>query len=324
MKKKGIIICSSLLVTFLFSCENKNNEVPTTDQNQIEFVYGPTIKIKDDFTRKNQSRKQEIINGEWKTLNKENLKELSESVNINYNNVNDAKEQFTKVFNRGTKQPKGVFINERNLGEGTNPNTKEEWHAEFRAKGEPINDFNNENTNFTPFKRIRGTASRSEVNNSGERKFMELSGEWRIETSNESNWNVTGNISTKVGGSIGVPLVTKGSIEVAVGLSAGGGGSHSKKITEVIRGGNGIWVPAGHVANWELEERHKNFKTKWRVPLEFKGKVGADFGERYHGSYFWSVPAIDFFADFLTKAYLIDLNEEYSKEIRVRTWVSKK
>lgn len=69
MKKKGIIICSSLLVTFLFSCENKNNEVPTTDQNQIEFVYGPTIKIKDDFTRKNQSRKQEIINGEWKTLN---------------------------------------------------------------------------------------------------------------------------------------------------------------------------------------------------------------------------------------------------------------
>lgn len=311
-----------MFIMCFLSCQNQDNNLVPPGQSEINYTYGPIIKIKDNFSKKTNLQSRSYVSGDWQRVNWEHLRKLSRNAEINYTNTADIKNRFTWALNKGKDWPKGVYINDSKYGGGQNPNNKYGWHTEFRAKGHAYNE--DKGANYTPFRRVRGTAARSERNRSGKRKWMEISGEWRIETTNEKNWNVTGSISTEVGGKIGVPLVTEGSVKVTVGLSAGGGGSYSKKITEVIRGGNGIWVPAGKVANWELVERHRNYKTKWKVPLEFKGYVGADYGRRHHGHYFWAIPARRFFYDYTErdKAYIIDLNEEYSKELRVRVWVT--
>ncbi len=322
MKNKISIISGTMLLMCFLSCDNQDNNLIPPKQNEINYTYGPVIKVKDNFSTNRNSRSRSYVSGNWQRVNRDHLRQLSINSDINYTNTNDLKDRFTWAINKGKDRPAGVYINNSRFGGGQNPNNKYDWHAEFRAIGRAQNE--DAGANYTPFRRVEGTASRSEVNRSGKRKWMELSGEWRIETTNETKWNVTGSISTEVGGKIGVPLVTEGSVKVSVGLSAGGGGSYSKKITEIIRGGNGIWVPAGKVANWELVERHRNYKTKWKVPLEFKGYVGADYGRRHHGHYFWAISAKHFFYDYAQgdKAYVIDLNEEYSKELRVRVWVT--
>ncbi|WP_109098098.1 hypothetical protein [Aquimarina sp. AU58] len=355
MTKFKISVLKSITIAFiglsivvLTSCQNddliKNTEALSLEQeeqylsedsdgnsSEIKYTYGPVVRIKDNFSKDSNFSigkglfSRNSVTTDWQKINMDHLKKLSKNAHISFTNGNDLLHRFTRVLDKGTTTPKNVCINDYKFGNGgQNPNKKYDWHAEFRTKayiykGDP-------GASYTPYKRVQGTASRSERNRSGKRKWMSLPGQWRIETTNQKNWNVTGSISTEVGGKIGVPLVTEGSIKVTVGLQAGGGGSYSKKITEVVEGG-GIWVPDGKVANWELVERHKNYKTKWKTPLEFKGYVGSDYGKKHHGHYFWAVSASGIFHEYtgyygIQKEYIIDVNEEYEKNLRIRAWIT--
>lgn len=312
-----------IIFTICFlSCQSQDNELINSLGSEVKYIYGPIINIKDNLFKKKKSQSISYVSNEWQKLNKDHLRKLSRNASIDFTNSTDLSKRFASILKKSNILPKGVFINNYKFGKGHNPNNEYNWQTEFSARGYVFNEDNG--ANYTPFRRVKGTSARSERNRSGKKRFMEISGEWIIETTNEKNWNVTGSINTEIGGKIGIPLITEGSVKVSVNLSTGGGGSYSKKITEVIRGGNGIWVPNGKVANWELTERHRNYKTKWKIPLKFKGHIGADYGKKHYNHYYWAVPAYNFFYEYTKndKYYIIDFNEEYSKEIRVRAWIT--
>lgn len=330
MKNVLKISCVLFFLFFLNSCEKEEDNTFEPQLNEsvlegieqesdtINYVYGSIIKIKDGIPD-NSIVNKVVSNEPWIRLNREHLSKLSRNADINYLNKDDLLNRFTWAINKGSTRPKNVCINNEKFGEGHNPNNDYSWYTEMRPKPSLASQGGSD---LTPFRRVKGTAARSERNR-GDGRWMELPGEWRIETTNETNWHVTGSISTEIGGQAGIPFF-KTSIKVTIGLEIGTGGSRSKRITEVIRDVGRIWVPAGKVANWELVERHRNYKSKWEVPLEFEGYVGADYGKKHEGHYFWAVSANKFFYEYTErdKKYIIDVNEEYAKELRVRAWVT--
>ena len=298
--------------------ENLGDEDPN-----IEYVYGPIVKVKKEFDNQVINSKSSVsFTNAWRDLTRNDLQKLSRNSSIYFLSHDAMRNRFRDLMNKGSRRPANVCVNSVQVGSsGRNPNRDYNWYAQVRGKGIQKSKTT---SNFTSWKKVRGTNRRSERNRSNKGRWMELPGEWRVTTSEEKNWNVTGSISTEVGGKVGVPLVTEGSVKVTVSLSAGGGGSKSYSVTEVIRGGR-IWVPAGKVANWEASERHKTVAVEWHVPLQFKGRVGADYGQnKLDGHHYWSLPANKFFFDFANgkKKYVIKVKEETNKEIRVRAWVS--
>ena len=331
--KIKVLVCM-LLSIFLVSCELTDAPEPidqetiafsseeTDEDPNIEYVYGPIVKVgNDDIANGATSREKTSFSSNWKNITRTNLVDLGRDVSMNFLDHNHMRNRFRDLHTRGgNRRPANVCVNGVKVGSsGRNPNNDYGWKAQIRNKGTRKSKTVSK---LTGWKRVQGTNRRSERNRSNKGKWMELPGEWRVTVKEEKNWNVTGTISTKVGGEAGVPLVTKGTVEVSVSLAAGGGGSKSYSVTEVIKGGR-IWVPAGKVANWEASERYKTVKTEWHVPLEFKGMVGADYGNtKLDGSHYWAISASSFFSNLKNKKYIIKMNEQTSKEIRVRAWVS--
>jgi hypothetical protein len=112
-----------------------------------------------------------------------------------------------------------------------------------------------------------------------------------------SMWEITGTAGLELGGKVGIPLVTEGSVKVSVSIAAKGGGSTVKTITTKIFSPV-INVPAWKTVEYVLKERYKTVNSKWTIPMEFSGVVGADFGQKVNGSYYWWIPAKDFFNEF--------------------------
>ncbi|SNR16794.1 hypothetical protein [Tenacibaculum jejuense] len=329
-----IIKSLSYLVFFclIISCNN-DDELESLDRiesskknnEEVEYVYGPIIKIQDDFNENNFSnRLRTKISNDWKRLDNKDLKGLSGKKTIDFTNQHDLRGRFAWALKSGDKWPVSVSINNNKFesGKGSkNPNSQFKWYADYRVNGTLIK---RTKSDYGKWKKVEGTNRRSARNKSGKRKFMELPGEWRVAIKNTSHWNVEGNIGVELGGEIKVPLVADASAKISVSLKHGFGGSKDKTITEVFKGG-GIWVPAGKEVVWELSERHQTIKSEWKAPLEFKGLIGADYGaKKYEGHHFWAVEAGWFFHEYTRKDnefFTINVTEESGKEIRVRSWV---
>ena len=338
MKTLNIKILACMLFSiFLVSCELTDAPEPieakqetthllsdeSTDEDpNISYTYGPIVKVNNQAgaTYSSSSDRTSFSNA-WTRITRSDLLDLGRDVSMNFLEHNDMKNRFRDLHTRGgDRRPANVCVNDVQVGSsGRNPNKDYGWYAEVRSKGTR----KSKNTsNLTGWKKVAGTSRRSERNKDSEGRWMELPGEWRITVTEENNWNVTGTISTKVGGEAGVPLVTKGTVEVSVSLAAGGGGSKSYSVTEVLKGGR-IWIPAGKVANWEASERHRTVETVWHVPLEFRGMVGADYGwTALDGSHYWAISASNFFSIMNSKKYIIDVEETTDTEIRVRSWIT--
>lgn len=100
-----------------------------------------------------------------------------------------------------------------------------------------------------------------------------------------SNWSVTSSVNVTVGGKVGIPLISEGSIEVSVGVSASGGGSESHVVTNEIR--STVSVPPYSKRRVVLVENVKDAKYEYEVPVYTTGYIGANFGHRVDGHYFW-------------------------------------
>jgi len=188
----------------------------------------------------------------------------------------------------------------------------------MRSKAELENAYNAPRTNF---KGVADIPIRSQRNMASTARWMEMPGEWRIETSNETNWHVTGSIATEVGVKVKIPFFAAVDTKMTVTLESGGGGSSSRKVTAVLDH-DGLMVPAGKVAYWKVEERHQVMKRQWDVPVQFQGIVGSDYGRKHHGHYFWGVYAHNFFYEYTQRnnKYVVNMSDEYGKELRVVAW----
>ena len=312
-------LLTSLLV--LNSCQGEDEVNTTLDETtEIEYVYGPSVKIGPDISD-NTSAKATDSSTPWRDITEDDLRNLSEDSDTNFLSDDEPRSRFNFAFEPSNNKPAAVSVNNMLFGSGTNPNDEYGWYAQIRTFASPVTQ---EESDLTPFTDMPGVAARSERNYLDEDRIMEVSGEWRVTATNETNWNVTGSISSTVGGSVGFPGLVSVEASVTVGLESGGGGSSSYSVTEVLSGG-AILVPSGKVANWKIEERHRDYNSTWEVPVEFQGEVSADYGQEVEGHYFWAVPAEDFFYEYVgddKRQYIVDVSEEYGKEIRITAWIT--
>ncbi len=324
MKKliTAIGITSALL--FLQSCDNQEEELNIIENETSihpEHVYGPAVTIKDNEESGLANRNTDNISTNWKRISSDDLRTFEdEHGRKSFTNTDALKNRFTFILNRGSRRPNNVSINGSKFGFGSNPNGRFNWNADFRASGKKTK---NSNSTYTAWKRIQDIPARWDRNRSKKGRWMELQGEWRVETTNETNWSVKNSFSHSFSLEISVPDTFKATNTFTVGLDRTKGGSESRKITDVLRGGR-IWVPAGKAVVWEAQERHKTNKSTWSIPLEFRGKIGADYGtQKHHGSHYWSVPAKNFFYDYTERdrKYVVNVSEDNSKQIRVHAYI---
>ncbi|WP_104026262.1 hypothetical protein [Vibrio jasicida] len=89
-------------------------------------------------------------------------------------------------------------------------------------------------------------------------------------------------------------------------------------ITEVITD-DGAMVQPGQTIKFELYKRYLNEVVQWEMPLRFRGRIGADYGKKYNGHYFWSIPANKFFYEYQWSGeYLAETETTISPEYQVR------
>ncbi|WP_108869647.1 hypothetical protein [Aquimarina aquimarini] len=327
--KISYVLC---FLFFLNSCEKEEDNIVDPQLNEsiseevaqesdtINYVYGPVTKVKDDIVKKHNT--PQTIEGKWKKVTRDHLRKLSQNADINYLHHDDMLNRFTWAINKGSTRPKSVSVNDHKIGPGVNPCNTYGWHTEMRPKGKVTAIDNSSPT--TDFQPVKNANARKDQNRSGKAKYMNLPGEWRIETYNESSWSITGSINTEIGAEVELPFF-KSSIKVNVGLARTDGQKEYTKITEIVKNPDPILVPPGYYGNWELVESHKNYKSTWKIPMEFKGYVGADYGKKHDGHYFWAVSANKFFYEYTQRDrhYILNMDEEYGKVLMVRAWVSK-
>lgn len=310
------------VVTLLLvsSCEKADENEFVADeqaQSEIEYVDGPKVIVGSESLLKSATSTY----GPWTTVTRDHLNKFGSY----FTNTDGNKNRFTAVLGKGPTRPRNVSVNDVKFGSGTNASQKNNWNVDFRTVGKRIGK--PKTSSKTPIKQIAGFSARRMVNRSNKGRWMNVpNGEWAIETSNTRSWNVSGTISTEVGGNVGIPLVSEGSVKVTVSLTAGGSGSNSRVLKENLSSTR-IWVPARKTAVFQPVERHRTITTKWQVPIQFRGFVGADYGKKHHGHHFWGVNANRYFYEYTDnnrsdyKYYTIDVKEETLKEMWVRAWV---
>ena len=320
MKNKLILMSSALLLATFFSCQNQEEEIMSSPSQQKDrgIKVGKTINVR--YSDVNASRRSKApIVGEWQKVNGQQLKTLSQNVNSRYDNEDFAKARFAEILNSGSQLPVGVFVNERVLGLGTNPNPLQYWEAEFRPVGEPF--YNKENiSDYTPWTQTQKSITVKNYDNKHRR--LEAPINWAYTDTHTVSWKVGGSLALTAGGKIGIPFVAEGEVSATVRLS-GSYTDNSTTTKTITIGGSatGIIVPGRKKVTWTLYERHKNFDGDWRVPVEFRGEVGADYGpSQYNGHHFWYVHAEDFFREFKNpkNAYQISVFSTVQKQFEIR------
>ncbi len=327
MKNKLILMSSALLLATFFSCQNQEEEIMSSPNEQevlsSGFV-GPVVKGKSIFSTeklKNNSRRQNApIIGKWQKITSDHVNDMSKDAKYGFNRAESATKRAAEVFGSGSVLPIGVFVNDHKAGYGTNPNPIFFWSAEFRPNGALA--LKDESTSeYTEFKRAHQFRTLSKTNYSDKEQMLYPPGDWSEATKSSITWTVTGSISTTAGGKIGLPLVAEGSVSVTIRLTAGGSGTDEYTVTNNIKPTkHGVLVPPGKTAKWSIYERHKNFEAKWSVPLEFKGDVGVDYGAgQYKGHHFYRIPAKEYFREFDNgnKNYVVNIDTHLDPEYRV-------
>lgn len=238
-------------------------------------------------------------------------------------NADFAKNRFASVIGSGTQKPINVDVNDVMLGgTGVNPNATQGWYADKRFVGTgQISDIPNYNawTHVSGYNiQVVPNLQNVTINLASVLLFSSA-------TTQATNWSLSATAGVKIGGKIGLPLVTEGSVEVNFSLTGTGGGSTSvTKTTNFYR--PAIDVPVGYEAVFELVERWRPVSAVWAVPLEISGRVGSDYGPgKWNGSYFWSVNAAAYFSEYGNRtgaeSYKVNLNEKYQIEMMVRGYI---
>ncbi len=294
------------------------------EQEGVEYHDGPVVKIGNhDIAEMELAAKKPRVHGTWKRLTAGNMNKLGySSTDFNLN-------RFTAVLNKGTRRPKNVSVNGFKYGPERSASANQGWNVDVRTWGVRQKIVTSKNT---PIKAVPGFSLRRLRNNKKTRQWMKPNDkEWKRSITNTRGWSVTGSRTMEIGTSLSIPFGGGGNVGASASMSVTleHGKSNSTEVTfEEGFTSAGRWVPPGKTAVFQVVERHKIQRTEWVVPVEFRGKVGANYGsKKHHGSHFWSVSAPAFFYEYNPKLrndyrrMVIKTHEDVLKEAWVRSWI---
>jgi hypothetical protein len=258
--------------------------------------------------------------GDWSRITRDDLSHMGSHWNSDF-----ARGRFQAVMG-SDKTPVNVDVNDVQLGSsGQNPNGQWGWYADKRLVGNgQISDI----PGFNGWQHVNGYTV-SIIRNYGKSVLnlpKDLFGS--TATTQATNWSIAATAGVKIGGKVGIPLVTEGSVEVSFSVTGTGGGSTSTTITQPFYQ-PAISVPVGYEAVFELVERWRPVSAVWTVPIEVSGLVGADYGAgKWNGHYFWTLPATSYFYEYGNRPgaekYTVYLNQKYGIEMVVRAYTRKR
>ncbi|WP_338812976.1 hypothetical protein V9L05_16750 [Bernardetia sp. Wsw4-3y2] len=99
------------------------------------------------------------------------------------------------------------------------------------------------------------------------------------------SWSISQSVSVTIGGKVGIPLISEGSVEVAVGLSASQGSEVTNTISNSVTVSGD--VPPNSQRTFYLYAREQEVTASYVLPVYLTGHLGANFGKRVNGHYFW-------------------------------------
>ncbi|NHN24902.1 hypothetical protein FIA58_004355 [Flavobacterium jejuense] len=305
--KKIKLLFFGITSILIVSCEkNEDLENAQTSPSAVSETYISRRKANEVATV------SKTAYSDWTVVTRNDLSNLGQFLNESF-----AKQRFNDRISINDV-PKNVSVNDVKLGSGTNPNQGQNWVTERRFVG---NGYSGAAGPYTNWQQVSGYAARVETNYTNTTQNLGgfvLYSSIRTVT---SNWNVSATAGLKIAGKVGIPFVTEGSVEVSLSTTAGGGESKSTTFTENYRTPN-INVAPGQSVRFVLEERWRPLNSTWSVPVNFRGYVGADYGKRVNGHYFWAIPASSYFWDFQngSQKYTVSINEKSAHEIRVAAY----
>ncbi len=321
---KKVITAVGIVVLFLHlqSCDKQEEQlIPDETNSEVteSFIIPESIIKVNNRTKKILSKKRDVFNTKWRRVTRQDLQNFrDEHGKKTFLNSNGAKNKFTFILNKGNRRPWSVSINDTQIGyKGINYNNRAGSFAEFRASGRLIEDKDTKLTKWTP---VEGMSAFVDKNRDRKEKFMSSPGKWTASVRKGTTLTVTGENTVTNG--ITLNIGTLLSVEESESFSLTK--SEEKLLLKIISQelkSSGIWVPAGKCVRFTPVERHRINKVKWKFPLEFKGKVSADFGSKKHqGRHYWTVNAHDYFYDYTKRdrKFIVNIDDEVAHEFGIR------
>lgn len=289
---KRIIATLVIALTLLASCETDPQELnDITPQSNSSQALNKDIQSALGYTSINEM----ILDG-WKRIENttnlqiEDKKPLATSKaqsniteRLSFGQLNSLgfneyrlRDRFKDIYG---KHPDGIAINSENRFSGINPTITDQYsHFAYIHTATPTITILNENTEHTEI-----VYDHIFYNYSNQTDTHTIVRSYNRGTS--TNWSVTESIDVSIGGKVGIPLLTEGSIEISVGVSTTQGGSQSNTVTDQIR--STITIPPYSKRRILMIEQSSYAKVKYDIPVYTSGYIGANFRRRVNGHYFW-------------------------------------
>lgn len=176
--------------------------------------------------------------------------------------------------------PEGLAINSENRFSGVTPTTIERYsqYMAYVKTGKPkITIVDNE----TIPSKILFTTTVYNDTDSPSKQYIKRT----ITTGTTTEWNVTSSAKIGIEGKIGIPLIAETSINVELGLTAGGGGSRSRTESNEIQAE--FEVPPHHKMKVVVLNAEQNSTVKYEIPFHISGYIGTNYTHKVDGHWFW-------------------------------------
>jgi hypothetical protein len=106
-----------------------------------------------------------------------------------------------------------------------------------------------------------------------------------VATQTTSSWEITVSANLTVTGTVGIPLVSEGSISLSLGVEGSHGQSKSRVITNTYS--TTFKLPPHSYRSVTFYEGEERSSVIFTIPVYITGYMGANFGKKTNGHYFW-------------------------------------
>ncbi len=224
---------------------------------------------------------------------------------------------FLYGYDTGGRRVEGVGINDIFLGTGTNPNNTQPWKV-YKSFERKLANRTVENGGVM-WRQIPGTYTELIDNRTDSYKIQDdYRGTTTITDSNAKKVYIGYEAKVKIGGKIGIPLVTEGNIEFSVKLIQGWEDIVTRTVSITPRYPY-LRIPPHSRAILTLLESHATVRSTWAVPIRLTGLVGADWGpNKFLGHHFIAADAKHVFYETTDgdRKYTLNVAEETAKVLR--------
>lgn len=315
-----------LLAVFCFlSCEKETDLLTATQEktekevSEEELITQGLIPLEETVLFDYTTIDIESADNTVKATTKWSYSLMSESdlnaIYTSYTDLSFLKVRFKNVLNKGSRKPDGVSVNSFHVGSGTNTSTKYDWECYRYFTRKLSGSTTWENSGWEKVSSVNSIRipnwTDSEVTHGNNSDYVSIT---RGEV---DSWTVSASTSVTVGGKVGIPLVAEGSAEVTVSLGASYTDESSTTIT--VNPPTGWFnIPANTDAVLTLYQTTSTATTTYDVPIKVNGYVGASFGKKVDGHYYWAAAASQVFSEITdgSKNYQVTMVETEPAELK--------